>query len=457
MRSLPITILLVLAGCSGTTSTPKESQPTSTNNKPVAEAGSPVTVAADHAVDLNGGSSRDPDGDPLTYHWAFEHVPDGSLVPNRESPFTSNHTDGPTTSFMPDAIGTYVVRLEVQDNHGSRSDPDFVVITIEDPSTLPVANAGPDITTMVGQSVTMSGAGSYDPQGRPFTYSWSIIDKPTSSTTAALTGADTVAPSFTPDVKGVYVVNLVTNNGLATSHGDALTVTAMINDNTPVANAGIDIETEDCTMVQLDASQSSDPDQDPLQYQWSIQSKPANSTATDSTSFSDRTSSRPSFYPDQAGTFVLSCAVYDGTTWSVPDLMTITATERRRNTPPAVNAGPNEQTDGGSAVCTASGYTYNCDDCQDMAYTLGLSATVTDDDGDPFTVLWTLDEGTATIDSPTALSTQVTLKKATAVEPGQCEENEYVFRLTATDCTGESDEDVVSIVVNCCGVEDTSP
>jgi len=203
-----MTLLLVLAGCSGTTGTPKESQPTSTNNKPVAEAGSPVTVAADQSVDLNGGSSRDPDGDPLSYHWSFEHVPDGSLVPNRESPFTSNHSDGPTTSFMPDAIGTYVVRLEVQDNHGSRSDPDFVVITIEDPSTLPVANAGSDITTMVGQSVTMSGAGSYDPQGRPFTYSWSIIDKPASSTTAALTGPDTVAPSFTPDVKGVYVVNL---------------------------------------------------------------------------------------------------------------------------------------------------------------------------------------------------------------------------------------------------------
>jgi len=453
MRAFSVA-LLFLAGCTGsTTNAPKESQ--QPNNKPIAEAGTAITQTADTAVALNGSQSRDPDGDPLTYHWSFDHVPEGSLVPNREAPFTSNNTTSATSSFMADTVGTYVIRLEVSDSRGAMSDPDFVIITIEDPTTLPVANAGPDVTAMVGQTVTLSGSGSYDPQGRPFTYLWTILDKPSTSA-STLSGDTSVAPTLIPDVKGVYVVNLVTNNGLASSHGDAMTITALADDHAPVANAGIDVETEDCTSVQLDCSQSSDPDHDPLQYQWTIQSKPSNSSASDSVSFSDRTSSRPTFYPDQAGNYVLSCAVYDGTTWSTPDLMNIAATERRRNTPPTVNAGPNEQTDGGSASCTAQGYSYTCDDCADLSYTLGLNATVSDPDGDPYTVLWSVDEGDATISDPTVLSPTVVMKNASAVEPGQCEENEYVFRLTATDCTGESEEDIITIVVNCCGVEDTS-
>ncbi len=427
---------------------------TAVNNKPVAEAGNNLTLPADQAVALNGGASRDPDGDALTYIWSFDHVPDGSVLPAREAPFSQNNGGTPTTSFTPDAVGTFVVKLMVRDARGMESDPDFIVVTIEDPTTLPVANAGTDLVTMIGSAVSMSGAASYDPQGRSFTYSWSVIDHPANST-ATLTGADTVSPSLTPDIKGVYVVNLVVNNGLATSHGDAVTITALADDHAPVANAGTDIETEDCTTIQLDCSSSSDPDGDALQYQWELQSKPADSRSSND-SFSNRTSARPTFYPDAAGDYIISCAAYDGATWSTPDLMHVTADDRRVNSAPAVNAGPNEITDGGSALCAEQGYSYDCDACADLDFQLGLSASVTDADGDPYTILWEVLEGEVEIVDPTSLVTMVRLKEAEPTEPGSCEENDYTLRLTSTDCTGESDSDTIVITVNCCGIEDTA-
>lgn len=454
MRTLLFAPLIGLAACTGATGTGSSKESTPVNNKPIAEAGTGVTQSADLQVDSNGGASRDPDGDALTYKWSFDHVPDGSLLPNREAPFTSNNASSPTTSFIPDMVGTYVVKLVVTDTHGADSDADFVVITIEDPTTLPIANAGTDLTVTVNQSVSLNGAGSYDPQGRPFTYAWTLIDSPSGSS-SALTGADTVAPSLTPDTKGVYVVNLVVNNGLASSHGDAVTITATADDHAPVANAGTDVETEDCTTVQLDCAQSSDPDRDALTYLWEVQAKPTGSAVTNS-SFSDRAASRPTFYPDVAGDYTLSCAVFDGTTWSSPDLMKIKATERRKNAKPAVNAGPNETADAGTAACSPSGYTYDCDYCADLTTALGLNATVTDADGDPYTVLWEVVDGTATITNPTSLATTVTLKKAAPTEPAKCEATEFTLKVTATDCTGESDSDTIVYKVNCCGYADTN-
>ncbi len=455
MRFMSVAPLLLALACNGGSATGGKQDSTVPNNKPVAEAGTPITQSADLAVDLNGGASRDPDGDALSYRWTFDHVPDGSLLPNKEAPFTSNGATTPTTSFIPDKVGTYVVKLEVTDTKGATSDPDFVVVTIEDSTALPVANAGSDLTVRVGQQVTLNGAGSYDPQGRAFTYAWTVIDKPSASG-IALSGDTTVSPTFTPDAKGVYIVNLVVNNGLASSRGDAMTVTALADDHAPVANAGVDIETEDCTSVPLDCSSSSDPDGDTLIYLWDVQSKPTGSTVS-SSSFTNRAGSRPSFYPDVAGDYTLSCAVFDGTTWSSPDLVKLSATERRRNAPPSVNAGPNESVDADdSAQCVESGYTYECEDCSDKTYQLGLNAQITDADGDPMTYLWEVLDGDATITDPTNLNSTVKLKGAATTEPSVCTENEYTFRITATDCTGESDSDTISILVNCCGVLDSS-
>lgn len=451
-------LFLLLAACSGSTGTGNDSKdPAAVNHAPVAEAGAPITQTADAPVTLSGAGSSDPDGDPITYHWTFDHLPEGSALATKEAPFSPNHTaDGLGTVFMPDVLGTYVVQLVVKDNKGLESPADFVVVTISAPENLPVANAGVDQTGRVGTAVNLSGAASFDPLGRDLTYSWSVLAKPTTSSLSALSGSNTAAASYTPDSAGVYTFGLVVNNGLVDSVADAVNVTVIGLDNAPVANAGPDQTTEDCTSVQLDCSGSQDPDNDTLTYQWEVQSKPSNSQISNA-SFSDRTAARPTFFPDQAGTYTLSCSAYDGSSWSSPDQVNIVAADRRTNTPPLVDAGTSEILDGGTAECVEDGYVYDCEQCSDQTYVLGRSASITDADLDPYTIQWTVEEGDATLADPTSLVTSVTLEDAAPTEPLSCETVDYKFRLTAVDCTGATVSDVVTISVSCCGVADSTP
>jgi hypothetical protein len=57
------------------------------------------------------------------------------------------------------------------------------------------------------------------------TYQWSFVSKPAGSN-AVLADSTTAKPSFTADVNGTYVVQLVVNDGLVNSIPDTVTVTA---------------------------------------------------------------------------------------------------------------------------------------------------------------------------------------------------------------------------------------
>ncbi len=424
------------------------------NGIPVAEAGSDQAGPADSIVELDGRASFDPDGDTLAFHWDFDHVPEGSTLggTERAAGFSRNGSaDAGQTTFIPDVQGTYVVSLVVNDGKDD-SPPDFVVVTAEAPAGQPVAVAGADLAGAVSETITLDGSGSYDPFGRDLTYTWTLVESPSGSS-AALQDATSAAGWFIADARGVYVVNLVVNNGLTSSDADAVLVTITGEDNVPTANAGEDMAAEDCTAIQLDGSASADPDGDPLQYFWEVQAKPKNSTSSND-SFSDRTASQPTFWADVAGTYQLSLSVYDGAGWSTPDPLLVEVGERSYNTDPAVVIDTLDLVDAGEANCEEDGYVYDCEECENQTLTLGENVTITDADGDPYTTLWELTEGEATIADETSVVTSVKLEEITPTEPSVCDTLEYEFRLTVTDCTGGVTKASTTISAQCCGVEE---
>ena len=169
---------MVLSACS---SSKQSDVVLSLNTKPIADAGSNGTGSTSTMVMLDGRNSFDPDGDSLTYHWRFHHVPASSTyAASEENAFAYNNGKIATSSFLPDVEGTYIVDLVVKDDLGTSSDIDSVVFNIEG-GLLPIANAGEDQIANIGESLELSAQNSFDPFGRELYYDWTLVRTPSTS------------------------------------------------------------------------------------------------------------------------------------------------------------------------------------------------------------------------------------------------------------------------------------
>lgn len=90
------------------------------NLPPLADAGDNQTVKTGNLVKLDGSRSTDPDGDQISYMWAFESKP-------ADSRSRLSDSETATPSFTPDTIGTYVIKMTVSDGE----DASFSTCTIE--------------------------------------------------------------------------------------------------------------------------------------------------------------------------------------------------------------------------------------------------------------------------------------------------------------------------------------
>jgi hypothetical protein len=113
------------------------------------------------------------------------------------------------------------------------------------PNQPPEADAGADQTVVVGQTVTLDGSASSDPDGDELVYTWTLAT-PTSSS-AALSDVTVANPSFCTDEAGTYVASLTVDDGLA-SDTDEVEVEALD------PNAALDILMDDVEALGPDGT-----------------------------------------------------------------------------------------------------------------------------------------------------------------------------------------------------------
>ena len=280
------------------------------NVPPVAKAG-PDQLAGPGLVTLDGSRSSDVNGDRLTYSWRLTSTPVGSAA------VLANATSVAPT-FTADLAGVYFAQLIVNDGTVN-STPDTVMVT---PGNVkPVANAGPDQLAGLGL-VTLDGSRSSDVNGDPLTYSWNLTSTPVGSA-AVLANATSVAPTFTTDLAGMYIAQLIVHDGTMPSAPNTVIISAV--NVAPVAKAGPDQFALAGTLVTLNGNRSSDVNGDLLTYSWSLITKPAGSAAVLAGAGVNNASPTATFTADRDGGYIAQLIVHDGTVNSPPDTVTITA------------------------------------------------------------------------------------------------------------------------------------
>ena len=183
----------------------------------------------------------------------------------------------------------------------------------------PEADAGEDQSTRVRETVRLDGTMSTG-DGR-LTYRWRVVSRPEGSVAEIDLFSPQETPKFRPDLPGVYVIELVVRvAGCTPSAPDTVTVTARDNA-APTANAGSDAIIGVDQTLQLDGTGSSDPDDDPIEFSWSITSAPIGSSAE----LVGSTTATPSLTPDVAGSYVIELVVNDGLAFSFPSTIEIEA------------------------------------------------------------------------------------------------------------------------------------
>ncbi len=310
-------IVALIAGCGGDDSNPPPrsgpAAPPATNALPNARAGDAQNVLIGATVQLDGTASTDPEGGALSYTWTLLARPLGSTA-------SLDTTSSPRPTFVADTAGTYTASLVVSDGV-NLSFASNVLVTAAAGNVAPVARAGLDRGAVPGSTVTLSGEASSDANGDALSYRWTL-SRPAGST-AVLSSTSTETSSFVPDVVGSYAATLVVRDGALDSAPSTVTITVRNANLPPVAQAGPAQTVAVGARVRLDGRGSTDPNGDPLSYQWSLTTRPAGSTAA----LVARTAPELELVADVIGIYVVSLVVSDGLGASGSTTVTITATE----------------------------------------------------------------------------------------------------------------------------------
>jgi PKD domain len=269
------------------------------------------------------------------------------LISDHERDFTlvNTITTQATLGASVDLSNTATMRLVLPPGVTFTSDSGiFLTKQVNPPSITPVASPGSDQVVNAGDTVTLDGSGSTDPQQLPLTFTWSQIAGPV----VTLNLSDPVHPTFVapsvPPAGSTLSFQLIVSDSQLSSAPATVNITVKHVNHPPVASVGPDQAVAEASLVTLDASASYDPDAEPLTYVWQQLSGP---TVT----LSDPTQAKPTFLAPLIGpagmTLSFQLTVSDG------QASTDTTTQvhvNNVNHPPVAHAGPDQTRNAGTMV-----------------------------------------------------------------------------------------------------------
>ena len=189
------------------------------------------------------------------------------------------------------------------------------------PGEPPVAMAGRDATYPLGTqdsvSFILDGSASRDTDGDTLAFSWTVSTVP-QGLNGDFAATNQPLTTYITRQAGTFFFVLGVSDGVHKLVFD--TVAVKVLGKPPVAVAGEDKNVKLGETVQLNASQSTDPEGQIVAYVWQLMGKPIGSTvklgATD----------LPVFYfqPDKTGIYGIRLKVVDADGWETMDYVTIT-------------------------------------------------------------------------------------------------------------------------------------
>jgi hypothetical protein len=384
---------------------------TNGNAPPTADAGPDQTVNEGDAVTLDGSNSTDPDDGIGSYQWIQTS---GTVV-------TLSSTTAVQPTFTSPNVGpsgeSLTFQLTVTDGGGLQSTATCIV-TVSWVNLPPTANAGPDQTVAEGATVTLDGSNSTDPDDGITSYLWTQ----TGGTPVTLSSTTVFRPSFTAPNVGPSGESLTFQLTVTDSGGLQSTATCIVNVSwinlPPTADAGPDQTVYESATVTLDGSNSTDPDDGIVSYQWTL-------LAGTQVTLSDPTAATPTFTAPNVGpsgeslTFQLTVTDTGGLKSTATSIVNVSWV----NAAPWADAGPDQTMEEGNTV------------------TLDGSNSTDPDDGIA-SYLWTQTAGPP-----------VTLSDASAVQPTfvtpivDLSGATLTFRLTAEDIGGLQASSQVSVTI----------